>query len=640
MTTSSPTAFVEATRDSTSVLVAIERRCLRWLATRVPPAINSDHLTALALAAMAGAGACYWAARLNRQWLAGVVVCLAANWFGDSLDGTVARLRQHQRPRYGFYVDHVVDCFGVAFLLGGLGLSGFMSPLVSMTLLAAYFMLSIEIYLATYCLRVFKLSFAGVGPTELRVLIAIGSLALIGDPHVDVLGRTFKLFDVGGVVAIAGILVVLSCSVASNVRALYREEPIPAVPSIPPVPRSKLAAGRVPAGRRWLIFNAVGAMGFGVQLLLVWVLTSRAGINYLAATILAAEAAIIHNFVWHSSWTWSDRAAGVRQTMRRLARFNLTTGLVSIAGNLAVTSVLVRLFGVHYLAANVIAIAACSGANFILSHRVVFAPALVVVAMLSAGGGAHAAELSPDAAAAFDRNVRLVEARLDDERARKAPFLWIDRLPEAARRETGARLARAEVVVEKLPASPGSSWPGALFHHWMATSLVGGASLDRVVQLMQDYDRYSEVYRPTVRRSTLIAHDGDTFTAALQLFTKKVISVVLNTEQRVAYLSVSPTRMQVRSMSTRIAEVRDPGKAGEREVPIGLDSGFLWRFNNYCALEQQPVGTFVQCETLSLTRDTPTGLGWLIGPFVTSIPRESLEFTLTAMRTSLQGGRR
>jgi hypothetical protein len=157
---------------------------------------------------------------------------------------------------------------------------------------------------------------------------------------------------------------------------------------------------------------------------------------------------------------------------------------------------------------------------------------------------------------------------------------------------------------------------------------------------MQDYDRYAELYRPTVSRSKLIARDGDTFTVALQLFTKRVITVVLNTEQRVAYLRVSPTRMQVRSISTRIAEVREPGKADERELPIGRDSGFLWRFNNYCVLDQQVVGTYVQCETLSLTRDTPFGLGWLIGSFATSIPRESLEFTLGAMRTSLQGGLR
>ena len=179
-----------------------------------------------------------------------------------------------------------------------------------------------------------------------------------------------------------------------------------------------------------------------------------------------------------------------------------------------------------------------------------------------------------------------------------------------------------------------------MLHHWMATALMAGRSLDRVVLLMQGYNRYQEVYRPAVRRSRLIARDGDTFTVALQLFTKKVISVILNTESTVAYLPAGASRMQVRSASTRIAEVRDPEQPDEREAPIGHDSGFLWRFNNYCALDEQVDGTYVQCETLSLTRDTPYGLGWLVSPFVTSIPRESLAFTLAAMRTSLQAGAR
>ena len=204
-TTSSTTDFVEATRHSTSILMAAERRCLLWLAARLPRSINADHLTSLALAAMAAAGACFWAARFNRLWLAGVVVSLAVNWFGDSLDGTVARVRQQQRPRYGFYVDHIVDCFGVLFLFGGLAMSGFMNPLVAMALLIAYFMLSIETYLATYACGVFKLSFAGMGPTELRVLLAVGSLALMGEPQVNLPGGPFKLFDVGAVVAIAGM---------------------------------------------------------------------------------------------------------------------------------------------------------------------------------------------------------------------------------------------------------------------------------------------------------------------------------------------------------------------------------------------------------------------------------------------------
>jgi len=155
------------------------------------------------------------------------IVGLALNWFGDSLDGTVARVRRQQRPRYGFYVDHVVDCFGVLFVLAGLGWSGYMTPFVAMALLIAYFMLSIEIYLATYCLTVFRLSFWGVGPTELRLVLAAGTLALLSDPKVHILGDYYRLFDVGGVVATIGILVTLLVSVARNIRRLYDAEPLP-----------------------------------------------------------------------------------------------------------------------------------------------------------------------------------------------------------------------------------------------------------------------------------------------------------------------------------------------------------------------------------------------------------------------------
>ena len=237
--------------------MAAERRCLLWLAARLPRSINSDHLTVLALVAMAGAGTCFWAARFNRHWLLGVVVNLAVNWFSDSLDGTVARVRQQQRPRYGFYVDHVVDCFGVLFLCGGLALSGFMNPLVAMGLLVAYFLLSIEIYLATYALRVFTLSFAGMGPTELRLLLAAGSLALMRDPHVGVMGATFRLFDVGGVMAIAGIAVTLLIFITRNVRALYRAEPVPraARGDRPVVAEPAESRTTKSVGRRWLTFK-------------------------------------------------------------------------------------------------------------------------------------------------------------------------------------------------------------------------------------------------------------------------------------------------------------------------------------------------------------------------------------------------
>jgi phosphatidylglycerophosphate synthase len=218
--------FAEATRVASNPLVGLERRCLIWLAQRLPRAVNSDHLTALALAAMALTGASYAVARGRPVALLIAIVGLALNWFGDSLDGTLARVRGQQRPRYGFYVDHVVDCFGVVFVLAGLGWSGFMTPGIAMTFLIAYLMLSIEIYLATYCLTVFRLSFWGVGPTELRLLLAAGTIALVNDPKVLLFGREYQLFDVGGMVGTIGLLITFVVSVARNTRTLYEAEPL------------------------------------------------------------------------------------------------------------------------------------------------------------------------------------------------------------------------------------------------------------------------------------------------------------------------------------------------------------------------------------------------------------------------------
>jgi phosphatidylglycerophosphate synthase len=221
--------FTDAPRLMTNVVATIEKRCLLWLARRMPPRINSDHLTALALVAMFMTGASYYAARVHPLALLAAVLWLAINWFGDSLDGTVARVRQQQRPRYGFYVDHVVDCFGVLFLIGGLALSDFMSPFVAMGMLIAYFMLSIEVYLATYCLKVFRMSFWGIGPTELRLILAAGTIALLSHPTVQILGRSYRLFDVGGVVAITCMAVTVVVSATRNARTLYLAEPLPAV---------------------------------------------------------------------------------------------------------------------------------------------------------------------------------------------------------------------------------------------------------------------------------------------------------------------------------------------------------------------------------------------------------------------------
>jgi phosphatidylglycerophosphate synthase len=193
----------------------------------MPPWIHSDHLTGLALAAMLGAGAGFWWSSVTPLGLALVVLCLAINWFGDSLDGTLARVRRHERPRYGFYVDHVVDLAGTAALLGGLALSGYMTPVVAILLLAAYFMVSAEVFLAAHSVGRFRMSLFGIGPTELRILLAIGTAVLAVHPSTDLFGRTFKLFDVGGLVASAGLAAAFVVSAVSNARELARVEPRP-----------------------------------------------------------------------------------------------------------------------------------------------------------------------------------------------------------------------------------------------------------------------------------------------------------------------------------------------------------------------------------------------------------------------------
>jgi archaetidylinositol phosphate synthase len=213
-------------RQHGSLLAAPEKRLLVWMAHRLPRSINSDHLTLIALVAMAAAGAAFAVARdwPPALWL--VVVALLVNWFGDSLDGTLARVRRVERPRYGFYVDHVLDIVGITLLLAGLACSGYMTPLIAMMTLVAYLLVSAEVFLATAAHGVFRMSFLWFGPTELRIVLAAGTLALFNDPHVDLgsLGR-HQLFDLGGVVAIIGLLLALVFATARNTRVLARMEP-------------------------------------------------------------------------------------------------------------------------------------------------------------------------------------------------------------------------------------------------------------------------------------------------------------------------------------------------------------------------------------------------------------------------------
>ena len=215
--------FRQATRLQGSILATGEKRLLIWMAERTPAWINSDHLTALGFTAQLLTGLSYAMSKSSKPWLIAGIGFLALNWLGDSLDGTLARVRDQQRPRYGFYVDHILDSIGSVALMGGLALSRHMSPPIAVGLLVLFLLLSIQSYLATYTLGEFRLSFWSFGPTELRLLLAVGNLALLRWPIVL---HGHRLFDIGGAVGIAGMTAMVIFFTAKNTTRLYREERI------------------------------------------------------------------------------------------------------------------------------------------------------------------------------------------------------------------------------------------------------------------------------------------------------------------------------------------------------------------------------------------------------------------------------
>ena len=223
--TAPASSFKNATRVQVSFVTAAEKRVLAWFAARMPVWVNSDHLTVLGFVAQIMVGVSYALARYDRQWLLWGVLFLAINWFGDSLDGTLARFRNRQRPRYGFYVDHVIDAIGSTALMVGLALSGYMSPIVALGLLVAFLLLAIETYLATYTIGKFHLSFFNLGPTEIRIILAIGNVALyVRGPWSHIAGHRFLLFDVGAVVAMIGMGIMFLYAAIKHTVQLYQEE--------------------------------------------------------------------------------------------------------------------------------------------------------------------------------------------------------------------------------------------------------------------------------------------------------------------------------------------------------------------------------------------------------------------------------
>lgn len=226
MSTQAIAPFLPALRIHQSLTAAAEKRLLHWIAARLPRWVTSDGLTILGFGAQLAAGAGYALSRYNHLWLFAVIAAIILNWFGDSLDGTVARIRNQQRPRYGFYVDHVVDIFGSTALLAGLAMSGLVQLPVALAMLICFLLLAGESYLATYTLGRFEMSQGLFGPTELRLLLIIANIAALRNPFAHILGHSFLLFDIGGIIGCVCMAVMVLTLAAKHTVELFRQERI------------------------------------------------------------------------------------------------------------------------------------------------------------------------------------------------------------------------------------------------------------------------------------------------------------------------------------------------------------------------------------------------------------------------------
>ena len=262
---------------------------------------------------------------------------------------------------------------------------------------------------------------------------------------------------------------------------------------------------------------------------------------------------------------------------------------------------------------------------------------LFLVLLTAMATSAQAADLQPKTVAAFDRYIQATERRMADP---AEPFLRVDGLPEAQRKAALAALGKGEFVIDSLKTTDAGrkiDIPDGLIHHWVGVVFVPGANVNQAVALLQDYDQHGVIYKPNVARSKLIERDGDRFKIYLRFFMKKIRTGVVNSEHEALFTRNGPDRASSRIYSTRIAQVDEPDTTNEREMPVGRDDGYIWRLNSYWRFLERDKGVYVQCESITLSRDFPFGTGWILKPFTMSIPRDTLSFTLDTTRKWLQG---
>jgi putative flippase GtrA len=389
---------------------------------------------------------------------------------------------------------------------------------------------------------------------------------------------------------------------------------------------------------RFLRFSIAGATGFVVQIAVVVLLASWAGMNYLAATAIAVEAAIIINYLWHERYTWRDRPAmTARGRWLRLGRFNAMTATTSILGSLVLTAILVESFKLRPIDANVVSVAVLAVINFIGADTLVFRAGAIGAVMLIASQ-AHASDeaiLQAKTLRDFAKYVATVEARRTKEITDDEPFLDIERQPAAQLAQTMAALKRGEVIVTRGAAYDGSSneiaIDGGLVNHWRGTVFVPKVKLDALLKVLQEpqSDKHKQ---EDVLSSRVVSRDGDSQKVYLRLRRTKFVTVVYDTEYDVDYKRLTPDRALSNSISTKVVEIENAGTPRERALPEGNDHGYMWKLNSYWRYKQVDDGVVVEIESLTLSRNLPAIIGPLIRPIVTSTARESMTRTLASVR--------
>ena len=423
----------------------------------------------------------------------------------------------------------------------------------------------------------------------------------------------------------------------------------------------KLRLSLQPVLKRWMIFNSVGAMGIVVQMSVLVGLVSGIGLNYLPATGLAVEAAVLHNFFWHERWTWADRTRNRKGLLRRLLSFHVTNGALSVAGNIVLMHLFVERYDMHYLPANALTIALCSVLTFMAGERIVFRaaadnpktggsemdnryrpagwPSLMLLAALLPGPtAARAAELQPETVKAWLACVEATEQRVASELSSSRGFLAMDFQDKSEALRERRTVLSGQILIARIANKDKSGRlidvPDGEVHHWRGAVYIPGVTLEDVLDPLENPSPENARQEDVLDYRVLDKEPGR-HRLYLKLQRSRIVTVRYNTEHLVQYRRHAQDRASSRSVATKIAELESLRDDREQEKPQGRDRGFLWRMNSYWRYEQVNGGVLVECESMTLSRSVPLILQYIARPLINGVARESMQRTLQSLRTRI-----